>query len=139
MKTMKLFVCMALVAMMFAGCTVDGMPKFENPAPTVEAVETTVEPENHTTPTESQTMEPEPAEPEPQPFTTGQQVFCVYQHEGGTGLRRFFVVSVEGDFVAVTTAIPGSGEDGDLMMFPVGDCYAESADAWAAAGMEPME
>jgi hypothetical protein len=66
-------------------------------------------------------------------------VFVVYAHEGGTGLRRFFVVAIEGDSVTVTTAIPGSGEAGELLSFPIDNCYADSDDAWAAAGQEPME
>lgn len=141
MKKIKLLACLLAVALMFAGCTEEeraewrefgNMVPFENePVAVIIA-----EPE---TPTESQPTETEPAEPEPQPFTTGQQVFCVYRHEGGTGLRRFFVVSVEGDFVTVTTAIPGSGEAGELLSFPIDNCYADSDDAWAAAGREPLE
>lgn len=118
----------AALSLMLAGCQLPEedalweMVPFERvPAPVVIAAPSTV-------PTEAM-----PA------FEIGQQIFAVYQHEGGTGIRMCFVVAVDGDTVAATTAVPGSGMDGDLLMFPVWDCYTESADAWTAAGMESLE
>ena len=72
-------------------------------------------------------------------FEAGQEVYAVYSHEGGVGIRRVFAVAVEGETLIATTAIPGSGEAGELVSFSVDSCYTESADAWAAAGKEPLE
>lgn len=72
-------------------------------------------------------------------FEAGQEVYAVYMHEGGVGIRRVFAVAVEGETLIATTAIPGSGEAGELMSFPVDNCYTESVDAWAAAGQDPLE
>lgn len=72
-------------------------------------------------------------------FEAGQEVYAVYSHEGGVGIRRVFAVSVEGETLIATTAIPGSGEAGELVSFPVDSCYTESVDAWSAAGKDPLE
>lgn len=72
-------------------------------------------------------------------FEAGQEVYAVYSHEGGVDIRRVFAVAVEGDTLIATTAVPGSGEAGELVSFSVDSCYTESADAWAAAGKEPLE
>ena len=135
---MKKIIAIMLVAvmacMMFAGCELpEESPGEPMGASTVTEATTVV---TETAPT----AEPTEAPTEPAPrFEAGQQVFAVYQHEGGTGIRRYFVVSIEGDSVTVTTAIPGSGEAGELLSVPIANCYADSDDAWAAAGMEPLE
>ena len=87
-------------------------------------------------PTEVPTVAPTEAAA---PFEVGQQVFCVYEHAGGVGVRRGFFVDLEDEIVVVTTAVPDSDEEGELLRFPVADCCADSADAWAAAGKQPLE
>lgn len=87
-------------------------------------------------PTEVPTVAPTGAA---DPFEVGQQVFAVYEHAGGVGVRRFFFVGLEDEIVVVTTAVPDSDEEGEMLRFPAADCYADSADAWVAAGMEPLE
>ena len=87
-------------------------------------------------PTEVPTVAPTEAAA---PFEVGQQVFCVYEHAGGVGVRRGFFVGLEDEIVVVTTAVPDSGEEGEMLRFSIADCYADSADAWAAAGKQPLE
>lgn len=135
----KIIACMLAVAAIcpvFAGCDLPEESLGElmgvYPESTLEATMPTQMQTPTTVPTEAPTEAPTP-------FEVGQQVFAVYQHEGGTGIRMGFVVAVSGDDVILTTAVPGSGEDGELMSYPIADCYADSADAWAAAGQEPME
>ena len=110
----------ALAAGMFlAGCGEAG----EAPADTTAQIETTV-----------------PATEPAAPFTQGQAVFVVYDAgDGLLGMRRLFVVEVTGDIVIATTAVPGSGEEGELLAYSIDSCYADEAEAWKASGMEPME
>ena len=135
----KIFTIIAtaiIMALTLTGCNIPEENLGELMGVTTKPTEAvTIAPE--TVPTEAPTETP--ATEPTAPFEAGQQVFCVYRHEGGMGLQRFFFVAMEGDTVIVTTAIPGSGEAGELLSFPAANCYDNSADAWDAAGMEPME
>ena len=109
----------ALTAGMFlAGCGVAG----EAPADTTAQIEMTV-----------------PAMETVAPFEQGQAVFVVYDSDGIVGMRRLFVVEVTGGIVIATTAVPGSGEEGELLAYSIDNCYADETEACKASGMEPME
>ena len=133
-KIIAIMLVAVMACMMFAGCELpEESPGELMGASTVTEATTVV---TETDPTAEPTEAPTEA---PAPFEVGQQVFAVYEHTGGTGIRMGFVVAFSGDDVIITAAVPGSGEEGELQQFPVGDCYTESADAWAAAGKEPLE
>lgn len=134
MKKIAIMLAAVMACMMFAGCELtEESPGELMGASTVTEATTVV---TETAPTAEPTEAPTEA---PAPFEVGQQVFAVYQHEGGTGIRMGFVVAVSGDDVILTTAVPGSGEEGELLSVPIANCYADSDDAWSAAGMEPLE
>lgn len=133
-KLMAVILAGLLISPVLAGCELpEESPGELMGASTVTEATTVV---TETDPTAEPTEAPTEA---PAPFEVGQQVFAVYEHTGGTGIRMGFVVAFSGDDVIITAAVPGSGEEGELQQFPVGDCYTESADAWAAAGKEPLE
>ena len=118
-KLRKLAASAIIAATMLTGCGVAG----EVPADTTAPIETTV-----------------PATEPAAPYAQGQAVFVVYDAgDGIVGMRRLFVVAVVEDLVIVTTAVPDSGEEGEVLTFPIGNCYADEDEAWKVSGMEPME
>ena len=134
-KIVAIILAGLLISPVLAGCTMPEESLRELPGVSTAPTETvTAAPE--TVPMAEATEAPTEA---PAPFEVGQQVFAVYEHTGGTGIRMGFVVAFSGDDVILTTAIPGSGEAGELLSFPIANCYADSDDAWSAAGMEPLE